>query len=101
MLEKHLNDTKQEYLVGNKCTIADLAVWPWVTAGFWADVEIDEFPTLKAWSERMEARPAVIKGRDIPQKNMLAELKGKPEKMKEIAEKSKAWIQQGMKEDAK
>lgn len=28
-LDKHFQDTKSEYLVGNKCTIADIAISCW------------------------------------------------------------------------
>jgi len=31
-----------------------------------AGVDIDEFPALKAWDERMLARPGVEKGRHVP-----------------------------------
>ncbi|RMY00740.1 hypothetical protein D0868_08851 [Hortaea werneckii] len=30
VLDKHLADSKAEYLVGNKCSIADIAHWGWV-----------------------------------------------------------------------
>lgn len=65
VLEKHLKDTGSEYLVGNKCSIADLAHWGWVAVAKWADVEIEEFPLLMKWEERIAARPAVEKGKDV------------------------------------
>lgn len=40
----------------------------WISAGLWAGVEIDHFPTLKKWEERMWARPALKKGADVPEK---------------------------------
>jgi glutathione S-transferase len=72
-----------------------------VTAAFWAGVDIDEFPALKAWDERMLARPGVEKGRHVPERHRMKELSKDPEKMKEQAEKSRAWVQQGMASDAK
>lgn len=30
VLDKHLQDAQSEYLVGNKCTIADIAISSWV-----------------------------------------------------------------------
>jgi glutathione S-transferase len=66
VLEKHLKDGNKEYLVGNKCTIADIAHYGWIASAGWAGIEIDDFPTLKAWEERMEKRPGVSKGQDIP-----------------------------------
>lgn len=63
MLDKHLATSASAYLVGEKCTIADIAHWGWVTAAGWAGVDIEEFPHLKAWEERMLERPGVEKGR--------------------------------------
>jgi hypothetical protein len=37
-----------------------------IAAAFWAGVDINEFPALKAWDDRMLARPAVEKGRHVP-----------------------------------
>lgn len=65
VLEKHLKDTGNDYLVGDKCTIADIAHWGWITLSRWAGVELSDFPTLQKWEERMLARPAVEKGRQV------------------------------------
>jgi len=100
VLDKHLSDNKADYLAGNKCTIADIAHWGWVAAAGWAGVDIDDFPTLKAWEERMLQRPGVEKGRHVPDKHTIKELLKDKKKMAELEEKSKAWIQQGMKDDA-
>ncbi len=101
VLNTHLEKTKSDYLVGNKCTIADIAHWGWITAAFWAGVDIDEFPALKAWDERMLARPGVEKGRHVPDPHRMKELAKDPAKQKEHEESAKSWIQQGMKADAK
>jgi glutathione S-transferase len=73
----------------------------WVTAAFWAGIDIDEFPALKAWDDRMLARPGVEKGRHVPDPHRMKELSKNPEEMKEQAEKSRAWVQQGMAADSK
>lgn len=101
VLDKHLAEGNKEYLVGNKCTIADIAHWGWIAAAGWAGVNIDEFPALKAWEERMLARPGVEKGRHVPDPHRMKELLKDPKKMEEHAAKSRAWVQAGMKEDAK
>ena len=72
----------------------------WVTGAFWSGVDIDEFPALKAWDERMLKRPGVEKGRHVPDPHRIKELSKDPAKMKEHAEKSRAWVQQGMQADA-
>lgn len=100
VLERHLKETKQEYLVGNKCTIADIAHWGWIAAAGWSGIDIDEFPTLKAWEERMLQRPGVEKGRHVPDPHTIKEvLKDKAQLEKRAAE-ARAWIQEGMKRDA-
>ncbi|KAH8663534.1 putative disulfide bond reductase yfcG [Tricladium varicosporioides] len=101
VLNAQLEKSTSGYLVGDKCTIADIAHFGWVAAAFWAGVDITEFPNLEAWVERMYARPAVEKGRNVPDPHRMKELAKDPAKQKEHAEKSKAWVQQGMKEDAK
>lgn len=59
VLEAHLRKAKSAYLVGEKCTIADVAVFPWVARADEAGVDVEQFPELTAWLERMERRPAV------------------------------------------
>jgi len=66
ILDNHLKD--KEYLVGNKYSIADIASFGWVNILRFSGVELDNFPNLLAWWERIVARPAVQKGLAIPQK---------------------------------
>ncbi|KAK5020142.1 Glutathione S-transferase 2 [Cryomyces antarcticus] len=100
VLDKHMSDSKQDYLVGNKCTIADIAHWGWVAAAFWAGIDIEKFPALKAWEERMLARPAVEKGRHVPDPHRMKELSKDKEAMERHAAQSRQWVQEGMKKDA-
>lgn len=118
VLDKHLAADSRPYIMGEKCTIAgkhppfvrhphhscilhtDLAHWGWIAAAGWAGIDIDEFPTLKAWEERMTARPGVEKGRHVPDPHTIKELLKDKTKMDEYAAKSRAWVQKGMKEDA-
>lgn len=100
VLDKHLQNSKSGYLVGDKCTIADIAHWGWVAAAFWAGIDIDAFPALKAWEERMMARPGVEKGRHVPERHAIKDLQKDPAKIKEKADEAKKWIQSGMAADA-
>jgi len=54
--------------VGNKYSIADIASFGWIHMLRFSGVDIDRFPNLKAWWERINARPAVQKGLAIPNK---------------------------------
>lgn len=106
VLDKHLRDAGTEYLVGDKCTIADIATWPWVTLARWAlggdpppAQPLDPFPALKAWEERMFGREGLEKGRQVPDKHH-RELLQDPEAMKAFEEKGKGFYRK-LAEDAK
>ncbi len=53
----------RNYLAG-AYSIADIACWGWVTAAMTFQ-PLDEFPHLRAWQERMAARPAVQRGKEL------------------------------------
>ena len=48
----------KDYITG-EYTIADMIAWPWVQGRSNAGLDIDEFPAVKAWQARVEAREAV------------------------------------------
>ncbi|OCK79799.1 glutathione S-transferase [Lepidopterella palustris CBS 459.81] len=101
VLNKHLADDNRPYLVGDKCTIADIAHWGWIASAGWSGVDIDEFPALKAWEDRMAARPGVEKGRHVPEPHKIKELLKDKAKMERHAKENRDWVQAGMKDDAK
>jgi GSH-dependent disulfide-bond oxidoreductase len=71
VLDKRLAD--REYVAGDY-SIADMAAWPWVTPWKLQGIVMDEFPNLKAWYDRIAARPAVQrsaeKGKGITNRNL-------------------------------
>ena len=46
------------FLAGDEYTIADMAIYPWIVSHQWQSQNLDDFPALKAWFERIKARPA-------------------------------------------
>ncbi len=48
----------RDYLAG-EYSIADMAAWPWTRGAYRLDQNWDDFPKLKAWVDRIAARPAV------------------------------------------
>ena len=65
----------KEYLVGDKCTYADLSFVTWgvmvpFLTGEQHEINFDEYPNYKAWMERLNARPAVKKVLEDKQKAM-------------------------------
>jgi GSH-dependent disulfide-bond oxidoreductase len=58
--------TDHEFLAGDY-SIADIATWPWVSLHGWAGVDVDDLPHLQRWIDKVGSRPAVVKGREIPE----------------------------------
>ena len=63
VMDGHLKG--REYLA-NELSIADIANWAWVRIYEWSGVEIDSFPHLSAWIDRLDERPAFQKGINTP-----------------------------------
>jgi glutathione S-transferase len=63
VLNGHL--ATSEYLADDY-SIADMAMWPWVSGYDWSGVSVDGLDHLNRWLALIEARPAVQKGRDVP-----------------------------------
>jgi GSH-dependent disulfide-bond oxidoreductase len=55
----------REYIAGDY-SIADMALWPWVSGHEWSGVTIDEFAHLQRWLALVGGRAAVQIGRDVP-----------------------------------
>jgi GSH-dependent disulfide-bond oxidoreductase len=55
----------REYIAGDY-SIADMALWPWVSGYEWSGVSVDPFTHLQRWLKRVGERPAVQAGRDVP-----------------------------------
>lgn len=47
-------------------SIADMAVWPWISRFEWQQIDLAEFPRVRAWYLRIAEREAVQKGYQVP-----------------------------------
>jgi GST-like protein len=56
---------KSEWLACDEYTIADMATFPWLRAPERQGVNVDDFPHLKKWRERIASRPAVKKAVEV------------------------------------
>ncbi|MBP9962107.1 thiol:disulfide oxidoreductase [Pseudomonas sp. FFUP_PS_473] len=56
VLNKRLAD--RPFVAGAEYSIADMAIYPWIVSHQWQSQNLDDFPALKAWFERIKARPA-------------------------------------------
>jgi len=57
---------ENDYLSGPEVTIADFATLPWVFRHDWQEIDLAAYPNVKRWYDRMMARPALLRGMDIP-----------------------------------
>jgi GST-like protein len=62
VMDKQLAD--REYLAG-EYSIADMASYPWVAMYKKLKQDLSDFPNLKRWYERINARPATIRAYEI------------------------------------
>ena len=63
VIDRHL--AEHEWLAGDY-SIADIANWAWVRTHRWSGVNTEGLVHLKRWSDTMIARPACVKGIEVP-----------------------------------
>lgn len=70
VLDKHL--AQNDYMAGDEYSIADIAIWPWYGAlvlGRAYDaaefLSVHEYKHVIAWAKKVDARPAVQRGRRV------------------------------------
>ncbi|GAB7259185.1 MULTISPECIES: GSH-dependent disulfide bond oxidoreductase [Dickeya] len=56
VLNKQLSE--HTWLAGNEYSIADIATYPWVVSHERQRIDLDDFPAVKGWFERIRERPA-------------------------------------------
>lgn len=59
VLEKRLQNRK--FIVENY-SIADIAIWPWVSRFEWQKIDLHAYPNVKRWYVDIAKRDAVVKG---------------------------------------
>ena len=52
--------------VADAYSIADIAIWPWVSRFEWQTVDLNQYPNVKRWYTTIAKRPAVQKGYKVP-----------------------------------
>jgi GSH-dependent disulfide-bond oxidoreductase len=77
--DRYLNEAKRLYgvldkqlvdkaFVAGEYSIADIAIWPWISRFEWQQIDLGEFPNVKRWYAEIAARPAVQAGYHVPKK---------------------------------
>ncbi|MBX9811641.1 MAG: glutathione S-transferase N-terminal domain-containing protein [Burkholderiales bacterium] len=76
-IERYISETRRLYGVLNdrlknheyladEYSIADIATYPWVARYEWHKTNLDEYPHVKRWFDKISARPAVRRGMKVP-----------------------------------
>ena len=65
VLDKKLQD--REFVVG-EYSIADIALWPWISRFEWQTIDITQYPNVTRWYLSIAARPAVQRGYHVPRR---------------------------------
>jgi GSH-dependent disulfide-bond oxidoreductase len=63
VLNRRLADRE---FVADGYSIADIAIWPWVSRYEWQTVDLNDYPNVKRWYTVIAKRPAVQKGYKVP-----------------------------------
>lgn len=93
------NSSSGPWTVGDKMTIADLASFAWINWAEWAGVEVKDFKHLKAWLDRINARPAIQKGLDVPEPFEMKKKMQSKEGEEEYQKMHSQWVMKGQQAD--
>jgi GST-like protein len=65
VLDRRLAD--REY-VADDYSIADIAIWPWISRFEWQTIDMNQYPNVKRWYVAIANRPAVQRGYHVPKR---------------------------------
>ena len=65
VLDRRLADHE---FVADVYSIADIAIWPWVSRYEWQTVDLNQYANVARWYRAIAGRPAVQKGYHVPKK---------------------------------
>ena len=54
--------------VADEYSIADIAIWPWISRFEWQTIDLGQYANVKRWYLEIAKRPAVQRGYDVPKK---------------------------------
>jgi GST-like protein len=65
VLDRRLADRE---FVADQLSVADFAIWPWVSRYEWQTVDLNRYPNVKRWYLAIAGRPSVQTGYHVPKK---------------------------------
>lgn len=66
MLDDQLKTSGGPFVLGERCTLVDVACFPYCASAYWANTDITGLEHLRAWIDRLHARPSFQTGLGIP-----------------------------------
>ena len=57
---------KEREFISEDYSIVDIATWPWISRYEFQQMDLNDYPSLKAWYMRIASRPAVQRGYAVP-----------------------------------
>ena len=63
VLDQHLQGRS---FVADAYSIADIAIWPWVSRFEWQTIKLQDYPNVMRWYIEIAKRPAVQRGYKVP-----------------------------------
>lgn len=63
VLDKRLQDRE---FVTDDYSIADIAIWPWISRFEWQKIDMNQYSNVKRWYETIAKRPATQRGYQVP-----------------------------------
>jgi GST-like protein len=66
MLDDQLATSGGPFILGERCTLVDVACFAYCASAYWANVDIAPMPHLRGWIERLHTRPSFATGLTVP-----------------------------------
>ncbi|WP_186542104.1 glutathione S-transferase family protein [Synechococcus sp. M16.1] len=66
MLDDQLASSSGPFVLGQRCTLVDVACFPYCASAYWANVDISAMCHLLAWIEMLHQRPSFSTGLTVP-----------------------------------
>ena len=66
MLDDQLAKSGGPFVLGERCTLVDVACFAYAASAYWANADVSAMPELRAWIDRLHERPSFRTGLSIP-----------------------------------
>ncbi len=66
VLDDQLRASGGPFILGDRCTLADVTCFAYCASAYWANADIAGMPRLRAWIDMLHARPSFQTGVSIP-----------------------------------